>query len=145
MKEKQKETSDRGFAHVVICEEYEKQTKGGLLAKIEEDSSKSKPFLTVNHAITENHIVPFSDFRGDCDGEDDIADEAYNSDGYDNDEYDDGDGDGSEENKEFDACDQKNTRQKRLLELYSLVAEEKIKNQLPLAPVDAYLKSNLCG
>jgi len=30
--------SDCGFAHVVICEEYDKQTKGGVLAKIEEDS-----------------------------------------------------------------------------------------------------------
>jgi len=33
---REKETSDCGFAHVVISEEYEKQTKGGPLAKIED-------------------------------------------------------------------------------------------------------------
>jgi len=48
MGEREKEMSDSGFAHVVISEEYEKQTKGCLLPKIEKDSCMhaffSEPF-----------------------------------------------------------------------------------------------------
>jgi len=87
-------------------------------------------------------------YKEDCDNEDDITYEESDNDAdtenNNNNEFDDGDGDGREGNKEFEACDQ-NTRQKELLKLYSLVAEERIRNQLPLAPTEAYLKSYLCG
>ncbi|TKY53683.1 hypothetical protein E2542_SST25224 [Spatholobus suberectus] len=173
--------------------------------------------LTVNHGITENPIVPFSEFRGreKCkeqtsgknrkrvrfnlnvqiyepnltayqildneeeesdnnnaategsaaltmtypsnyryynyregfDDEDEITNEESDIEAYDDtDEFNDshGDSDGGEDKKEFEACNQI-TRQKEFLELYSLVAEERIKNQLPLAPNDAEMKSNLSG
>ncbi|XP_027364617.1 uncharacterized protein LOC113871718 [Abrus precatorius] len=83
------------------------------------------------------------------DEEDEIAYEESDMDGYDDDnEFDDGydwDSDESLENDEDKVYDE-NTKQRVLTEsCFPSVAEDRIKNQKPLAPNDAEVKSNLSG
>ncbi|TKY51836.1 hypothetical protein E2542_SST23355 [Spatholobus suberectus] len=84
------------------------------------------------------------DEEGEIACEDSDIDDYDDDDEFDDDEYDwdDGGSDESLENDEDEVYDE-NTKQKE--SCYPSVAEDKIKNQMPLTPNDAELKSNLNG